>query len=182
MLLRVVDEHACGVDLPVALQGRDDQPGAFELVLQVRRVDVDELAVGHRQLDVVLERRQLVARVAVQPDLADAQHVGPVQEPRNSGEDLPAQLTVLTLLRIETEPGVVADAESGGPGRLELGQLSEVVLEAVGRAAVPPGPEGGLRQRDAAAQRHLLVVVGGPRDHVGVDVDVLHQATSSGRG
>jgi hypothetical protein len=58
--------------------------------------------------------------------------------------------------------------------RLELGELTEVIFDAVAAAAIPAGPERGLGDRDAAGQRHLLVVVGGPRDHVRVMIDVFH--------
>ena len=66
------------------------------------------------------------------------------------------------------------DPVAAGPLRLELGELAEVVAEALDAAAVEPGPERRLAHRHAAHQGQPLVVVGGPRDHVDVRVDVVH--------
>ena len=87
-------------------------------------------------------------------------------------------VAVVGLLRVHREPGVVLDAVLRGAARLEFGELAEVVLDAVAAAAVPAGPERRLGDRDAAGQRHLLVVVGGARHHVRVMIDVLHERAS----
>ena len=80
---------------------------------------------------------------------------------------------VLGLLGVDAQPGVVADAELGGPFRLDLGEVAEVIAKALGRAAVEAGPEGRLAHRHAAALGHALVVVGDAGDHVDVRVDVV---------
>ena len=84
------------------------------------------------------------------------------------------QADVLGLLGVDAQPGVVLDAVPGGPLRLELGELAEVVAKAVDAAAVEAGPERRLAHGDAAHLGQRLVVVGGPRDHVDVRVDVVH--------
>src|SRR5262249_46092955 len=71
------------------------------------------------------------------------------------------------------QPGVVLDAELGGAFRLVLGQVAEVVAEALDGAAVEAGPVGGLAQGHAAALGHALVGVGDAGDHVNVRVDVV---------
>ncbi len=151
----------------------------LQLVLEVRRVDQDQLPVRERQLDLLGVGVDLVARDAVQADLADAEHGRPVEELRDALQHLARQLAVVRFLRVHRHPGVVLDAVLRGALRLELGELAEVVLEAVGVAAVPAGPERRLGDRDAARQRHLLVVVGRARHHVRVMIDVLHDAPGS---
>ena len=69
-----------GLDPALGGQRLDDDLRALVLVLEVRRVDVDRLLVANGQVDVVLEGRQLVAGDAVEADLADAEHVRPVEE------------------------------------------------------------------------------------------------------
>ncbi len=113
-------------------------------------------------------------RVLVQADLADAEHVGPIEELGDHGDHLAGQLDVLGLLGVDAQPGVMADAELGGPFRLDLGQVAEVVAEAVDGAAVEAGPEGRLADGDAAALGHAVVVVGDAGDHVDVRIDVIH--------
>jgi hypothetical protein len=84
----------------------DDEARALELVLQVRRVDEDELVVLHREVDVLLEHLELVARVAVEADFADAEDVG--LRARNSGiiaSTSRGEAEVLGLLRVDAEPG-----------------------------------------------------------------------------
>ena len=76
-------QHALRLDAPVVLEHVDDHPRALVLVLQVRRVDEDQLVGLHRQVDVLLEDGRLVGRVLVEADLADAEHVR--ASSRNSG-------------------------------------------------------------------------------------------------
>ena len=132
----------------------------------------------HRQVDVLLEDGRLVARVLVQADLADAEDVRPVEELGDQGDDLARQRDVLGLLGVDAQPAVVADAELGGPLRLDLGEVAEVIAEALGGAAIEAGPEGRLADGDAAALGHAVVVVGDAGDHVDVRVDVVHQTIS----
>ena len=110
--------------------------------------------------------------VLVEADLADAEHVGLVEELGDDGDDFARQLDVLGFLGVDAQPGVMADAELGGPLRLDLGEMAEVIAKALGGAAIEPGPEGRLADGDAAALGHAMVVVGDAGDHVDVRVDV----------
>ena len=65
-------------------------------------------------------------------------------------EHVAGQLAVVGLLRVHRQPRVVLHAVLRGAARLELGELPEVVLDAVAAAAIPAGPEGRLGHRDAA--------------------------------
>ena len=76
------------IDAAVALEHVDDHARALVLVLQVRRVDEDQLVGLHGQVDVFLEDGGLVARVLVEADLADAEDVGPVEVLGDQGDDL----------------------------------------------------------------------------------------------
>ena len=86
-----------------------------------------------RQVEVLEEDGRLVARVLVQADLADPQHAGPVEELGDHRDHLARQRDVLGLLGVDAEPAVVLDAVERGPLRLVLGQLAEVVAEALRR-------------------------------------------------
>ena len=68
--------HALRLDALVALEHVENQPRAFELVLEMRRVDEDELVVPRGEVDVHFQDLHFVARILVQPDFADAEHVG----------------------------------------------------------------------------------------------------------
>ena len=178
VLFGVIDHHALRLDLAVAAQDVDGDVRPLVLVLEVRRVDEDQLVVGDRQLHLLGVGGDLVARDAIEADLADAEHGRPIEELRDAREHVAGELAVVGLLRVDRQPGVVLHAVLRGAARLELRELPEVVLDAVAAAAVPAGPERRFGDRDAAGQRHLLVVVGRARDHVRVVVDVFHERPS----
>ena len=67
VLLGVVDHHAVRLDPLVGGQRLHDHLGALPLVLEVGRVDVDELLVLHREVDVVLEAGELVLVTRLRP-------------------------------------------------------------------------------------------------------------------
>ena len=123
-----------------------------------------------------VEDLELVARVLVEADLADPEHALAREELRDELDDLAREDRVLRLLRIDAEPGVVADAVLRRPLRLEVGELAEVVVEALRTRAVVPRPERRLRDRHAPRQRHALVVVGRAAHHVDMGVDVHQKA------
>ena len=81
---------------------------------------------------------------------------------------------ILGLLRVQAHPRVMRDAVLRRALRLEVDEPLEVVDERLRARTVVAGPERGLRDGDAAAHRHRAVVVGRARDHVRVQVDVLH--------
>src|SRR5262249_50814225 len=124
------------------------------------------------------EDRRLVLRVLVQPDLADAQDARMVEELGDHLDDLPRELDVLRLLGIDAEPGAVLDLVEPRPVPFELDELAEVIPEPLRTRAVEPRPERRLAHQHAAGQRHPLVVVGRPGDHVDVGVDELHESLS----
>ena len=174
VLLRVVDHDALRLDARVGDERVDDDLRALPLVLEMRGVDVDELLVVHREIDVVLEPGELVARHAVQADLADAEHGRPLEVGGDELQDLARQRPILGLLGVQAHPREVGDAVLRRALRLEVDEPLEVVDERLRARTVVAGPERGLRDGDAAAHRHRAVVVGGARDHVRVQVDVLH--------
>ena len=59
---------------------------------------------------------------------------GGVEVARDPAQHLARERAVLALLGVQAQPGVVRDAVCGGALRLEVGELAEVVLEAVGAA------------------------------------------------
>ena len=91
------------------------------LVLQVGRVDEDELVVTGGDVDLFLEDGDLVAGVLVEADLANAQDAGVVQEGGDQLDDVAGEGDVFGLLGVDAEPGVVVDSVSGGSFRLDVG-------------------------------------------------------------
>src|SRR4051812_5360964 len=73
VFLGMIDHHALRVDLAVAPEHVDRDSRALVLVLEMRRVNQDQLPVLDRELDLVGIGRDLVSRDAVQPDFADAE-------------------------------------------------------------------------------------------------------------
>ena len=140
VLFGVIDDDAAGREIGIAAQHVDRHARALVLVLEMRRVNQDELAKLRRELDLLGVGRDLVARDAVHADLADAEHRRALEILRNPTQHLDRDLPIVRLLRVHADPRVVLHAVLRRALRLELGQLLEVVLEAVGRAAIPPGP------------------------------------------
>ena len=122
---------------------------------------------------LVLGVGDLVARVLVQPDLADAEHARVVEQRGDELDHLARQLDVLGFLGVDAEPAVVVDAVLRGALRLEVGELLEVGREGLGRPVVAR-PERRLRDQPAAGERQVLVIVRRARAHMGMDLEVLH--------
>ena len=95
----------CGLIAPVALEHVDDHPRALVLVLQVRRVDEDQLVRLRRQVEVLLKDGRLVGGVLVQPDLADAEHVRLLEELGDQRDDFARERDVLGFLGVDAQPG-----------------------------------------------------------------------------
>ena len=51
----------------------------------------------------------------------------------------------------------------------------KIIAKAVNRASIEPRPESRLADRNATHFGQSFVVVGRPRDHVDVRVDVVHE-------
>ena len=139
----------------------------------------DHLVVVGGQLEVGLKDLQLVSTVLVETDLADAEHVRPIEEVGDEIDDLPCEDRILRLLGVDAEPGVVGDAVLGGPLRFGVGQDGEVVEEALRTRSVVARPERRFGDRDTSGEGHALVVVGGPTHHVDVRIDVHQPAFPS---
>lgn len=117
--------------------------GTADLVLQVRRVDQDELIVLHGQLDLSLEDLLFILGRLVKADLADAQHVGLLEELRHVLEHFVAEWRILGFLGIHTHPAEMPDAVLRGPSRFELRDLAKVVDERLGVGSIKAGPKAG---------------------------------------
>ena len=181
VLLDMIDHDPAAVERGEVGKHVEDHPRAAQLVGEVRRVDEDRLVVPHGQFDLLEEHGRLVPRVLIEPDLADAQHVGRREKLWDRRDHLAGELHVLGLLGVDAQPRIVGDPIAGGPPRLHLGDLPEVVTEAVGAPSVEAGPEGRLADGHATHPREGLVVVGDSRDHVDVGIDVVHGAPPSVR-
>ena len=66
------------------------------------------------------------------------------------------------------------DPIDGGTFWFCFGQLAKVVAEPIDTATVVARPESRLAHRHASHPRQRRVVVGGPRHHVNMGVDVVH--------
>ena len=91
VLLDMVDPDATAIDVEAG-EHFEDGFGSVRFVREMRRVDQDELTVGHGQLDVRLERVDLVPRRFVQAGLTDTQAGRLFEELRHRPEDIAGQL------------------------------------------------------------------------------------------
>ena len=137
-------------------------------------MDEDELIVFYRELDVLLEDLELVARVAIEADLADAENVGLSQKFRDHREDIRREGEVFGFLGVDAQPGEMREEKFRGAGRLVLGDLAEIIAKTVNRAAIKAGPKRGFTDGDATGRDHGLIVVGGAAHHMTVGLDVAH--------
>ena len=87
----------------MVLEGVEDDQRALALVFEVGGVHEDELVVLEREADLLFEDGQLVAGVLVEPDLADAQNVGLLEEFRDNRDDLPRETGVVAFLRVDAD-------------------------------------------------------------------------------
>jgi hypothetical protein len=174
VFLDVVEADPLGVHVAARRQGVEHQAGAFELIAEVGRVEPQQLAARHRQLDLLFEDGQLVAGAAVQADLADPEHGRAVEKFGDEGDHLAGQGEVVGLLGVHTDVGVVADEVLGRAFGLEGGQVGEVVVEGLGVGAVVAGPEGGFAAGHGVHEGHAFVVCRGAGDHVNVRFDDSH--------
>ncbi len=117
VLLGVIDSTRSGSSSRIAPQHVDRDPRALVLVLEVRRVDQDQLAVRGGQLDLLGVGRDLVAGDAVQADLADAEDRRAIEERRacrcSTSRDSSRSSDSFGFI---AEPGVVLDAGTAPRG------------------------------------------------------------------
>src|SRR5205823_4859267 len=88
------------------------------------------------------------------------------------------QADVLRLLRVDAQPTEMLNAVLPGALRLDFRELPEIIAKALHRAAVKPRPKRRLAQRHAPHPRQRVIVVGDPRHHVNMWVDVVHGNSS----
>ena len=174
VFLDVIDDDALRLHPAVRGEQIENQPRALEFVLEVGRVDEDQLVVFHREIDVVFEDLELVARVAVEPDFTDAEHVGLGQKFRDHRQHIGREREVFGFLRVDAEPGKMRQEKLRRARRLVVGQLAEVIAKSIRRAAVKSRPKRRLADRRTSGRDHRLIIVGRAADHVAVRFDVAH--------
>ena len=132
VFLDVIDDAAFRFDALVALEHVDDQPRSLEFVFEMRGVNQNHLIMPCREVHVHFQHLHFVARILVQPDFTDAEHVGLVEEFWDQGDDIRGQRDVLGLLGVDAQPCEMRQAKFRGPLRLVLGQLAEVIVKTIG--------------------------------------------------
>ena len=140
----------------------------------MRRVDQDELIVARSKIDVPFQHFQFIARVFVQTDFADAQHIRAVQELGNNVDDLLGQFEVLGFFGVDAQPAKVGQAELGSALGLVLGQLAELIKKPIYGTAVESGPKRRFANGGTTGSGQPQVIISHPADHVGVWFDVFH--------
>src|SRR5262245_35950121 len=152
------------------LQAADDAA----LLVAVGRVDHHDEVVLRGEVELPGEGALLGRRDLVEADLADGDHPLLHREARHEREDLLRERLVVGLLGVQPDRAVVVHAELRGAEALPSDQAREVVEVAADLRPRLADPEGGLDDGADPRLRHRLVVVGGPRRHVDVGVEVVH--------
>lgn len=138
-----------GADPGVGPEDVEGELGALEFVLEM---GMDEELVGAGgEVDVHFQDADFVAGVLVEADFADAQDARAVEE-LGMSEITSSASRVSSDLGVDAEPAVVGNAVPGGPLRLVLGELAEVVEKAQSRTAVEARPEGGFADGGTAGR------------------------------
>src|SRR4051812_13047356 len=130
------------------------------------RVDEDQLIVAGGEVDMHFQNFYFVPGIFIQADFTDSQDVGTIQKFRDDGDNILGEFYIFGFLGIDAEPREMWEPEFRGAFGLMLGQLTEIVAEAIDGAAVEPGPESRFTYGLAAGRDHLNVVVGDAADHV----------------
>ncbi len=104
VLLDVIDDDPLRLDARLRAQRIQDQPRPLPLVLEVRRVDEDQLLMLRGEADVLLEDLHFIARIFIEPDLADPEHVLAVEKAGDHCQHFPGEADVLGFLGIDAEP------------------------------------------------------------------------------
>ncbi len=69
------------------------------------------------------------------------------------------------------------NAVLGCPAWLEVGQLPEVIAEALDAAAIEARPKRRFAQGNTAHLGQSFIIVGGARDHVNMRIDEVHRGS-----
>jgi len=129
------------------------------------------------QIHVHFQHAQFVSGIFVQPDFADAQHIGPVEELRDDGEHVVREFQILGFLGIDAKPGKMRQTKLRGALRLVFRELAKIIVKAISGTAVEAGPERGLADRLATGGRHSDIIISDPADHVRMRLDVFHKSS-----
>ena len=87
-----------------------------------------------------------------------------------------------TIMRPLTGDALLVAVDRARERRILMQERKRLDVESrqdVGAAAIETGPERGFAHRDAPHLGQGFVVVGGPRDHVDVGIDVVHESGRS---
>ena len=175
VFLDMVDADPLGLDPGVVADHIQDHPRPLVFVRQVRRVDQHQLIGPPGKVEVIEKHRRFVPRVLVQTNLADPENPRLVEKLGDQRDHRAGELDILGLLGVDAKPGLMVDPVQGGPLPFKADQLAKVVAKPFRPRPVKTRPERRLADQDTTGQRHPLVVVGGPADHVDVGIDVTHQ-------
>ena len=110
--------------------------------------------MARSEVNVHFEHFHLVARILVQPDLADADHVRTFEKFRDERDDVAREFHVLGLFGIDAKPTEVWQAELRGALGFVFSQLAEVVVKPVRRTAIKARPECRLTNGGATSYNH----------------------------
>ena len=91
----------------------------------------NQLVVLHREVDVLLEDVEFIARIAVQADFADAEDVGFREELGDHRKHIGGEGEVFGFLGVDAEPGKMREQKFRGARGLILRKLAKIVTEAV---------------------------------------------------
>ena len=85
----MVHTNTMGFHPRIIFQHINDHPGAFEFVLEMGRVNKDQLIGFHGQIHMFLKNGGFVWRVLVETDFANAKHTRLVQKFGDQGNHIP---------------------------------------------------------------------------------------------
>src|SRR5207237_234625 len=109
--------------------------------------------------------------ILVETDLANAEHVGPVQKFRNDGQHFLCQFDILRLLRVDAEPGKMRQAEFGGSLWLMLRELAKIIVKPMHRTPIKSRPKRRLAHGLTARRDHVEIIVSDAANHVSMRFD-----------
>lgn len=162
VLFDVIDQDSRRFDPGITGQHIEDHASALILVFKVRRMNENLLMVTNSQIDMFEKDRCFVARIFIETDFADPEHVRFVEKFWDHRDDFAREADVFSFFGVNTKPGVVLNAERCGSFGFEVGELSKIVAKAFDAAAIKASPKSRLAHRDAPHSGKRLVVIGGP--------------------
>ena len=80
MFLHMVDNDALRLDSLIILEHIQNQPGALQLIFEMRCVNQNKLVMARGEFHMFFQHRNLVPAVFVQADLANAENGGTIEE------------------------------------------------------------------------------------------------------